>query len=532
MRRLVLVLLLAAFVPLFQADPRPGAEAAAFKLGNERLMEEYHHLIAGKRVGLVTNQSGVNSRGESTIDVLAKDKTVRLTALYGPEHGIDGKAKAGEYVESYVHPALKIPVYSLYGATRMPTAEMLRGVDVLLFDVQDIGARSYTYMSTLNYCMVAAAKHKVPVVVLDRPNPLGGVIVEGPVLEDRFVSFVGVDNLPMSHGMTAGELARFYNRKIGADLTVVPMAGYARTMIFQDTGLKWVQTSPNIPDLEAVFGYGATGLGEGTGIFQADKFRWIGGKGVDARKFADLLNRAGLPGVVFVPETRGDAGGVRLNIVNYRTFNPARSGIYALAYARSLSGFKVPKSTPNNIVMFDKIMGTDKMGQYLEEGLSPGEIEARYAPALNRFKAEREKYLIYGYEPGRPFKPGAVLVLVDGRAVVSDVAPYIDANNRVMAPLRAIVEALGAQVDYETRSKTITITRAGKKSVFTVGSTTAVFDGTAVTLDTSPVIKDGRTMVPARFTAESVGAKVHWDGGTRIATVISPQVGFRPRSNG
>lgn len=519
MRKSALVLLLAAVVLLFQADPRPGAEAAAFKLGNERLMDEYHHLIAGKRVGLVTNQSGVNSRGESTIDVLVKDKTVRLVALYGPEHGIDGKAKAGEYVESYVHPVLGIPVYSLYGATRMPTAEMLRGVDVLLFDVQDVGARSYTYMSTLNYCMVAAAKHKVPVVVLDRPNPLGGVIVDGPVLEDRFISFVGVDNLPMSHGMTAGELARFFNRKIGADLTVVPMAGYARTMIFQDTGLEWVQTSPNIPDLEAVFGYGATGLGEGTGIFQADKFRWIGGKGVDACRFADMLNRAGLPGVVFVPEARGDAGGVRLNIVDYRTFNPARSGIYALAYAHALTGFKVPKSSPNSIVMFDKIMGTDKIGQYLEQGLSPAEIEARYAPALNRFKAEREKYLIYGYQPGQPFKPGSILVLVNARPVTFDVAPYIDANNRVMVPLRAIVEALGARVDYEARTKTITITRAGKKSVFAVGSTTAVFDGTAVTLDTFPVIKDGRAMVPARFTAESVGAEVRWDGGTRTVTI-------------
>lgn len=487
-----------------------GAEAA-FKLGNERLMNEYHHLIAGKRVGLITNQSGVNTRGESTIDVLVRDKTVQLVVFYGPEHGIDGQAKAGAYVESYVHPTLRIPVYSLYGQTRMPTAEMLRGVDVLLFDVQDIGARSYTYMSTLNYCMVAAKQHKVPVVVLDRPNPLGGVIVEGPVLEDRFISFVGVDNLPMSHGMTAGELARFFNRKIGADLTVVPMAGYTRSMIFQDTGLNWVQTSPNIPDLEAVFGYGATGLGEGTGIFQAGKFRWIGGKGIDAQKYAQMLNQAGLPGVVFVPETRGDAGGVRLRIVDYHTFNPARTSIYALAYAHALTGFKVPKSSANNISMFDKIMGTDKIGQYLEQGLSPQQIEANYAPALNRFKVEREKYLIYG--------SGPIKVLVNGRPVSFDVEPYIDPHSRVMVPLRAIVEALDAQVDWDARTKKITITREGLKSVFTVGSTTAVFDDRTVVLDTRPVIRDGRTLVPARFVAESVGAKVHWDGGLRTVTV-------------
>ena len=513
MRRLMIAAVLASVILLLPRGGGAGTEAA-FKLGNERLMDEYHHLIDGKRVGLVTNQSGVNTRGESTIDVLVRDKTVELVALYGPEHGIDGKAKAGAYVESYVHPNLHIPVYSLYGQTRMPTAEMLRGVDVLLFDVQDIGARSYTYMSTLNYCMVAAQKHNVPVVVLDRPNPLGGVIVEGPILQDRFISFVGVDNLPMTHGMTAGELARFFNRKIGADLTVVPMAGYARAMIFQDTGLAWVQTSPNIPDLEAVFGYGATGLGEGTGIFQADKFRWIGGRGIDAKKYAQMLNQAGLPGVVFVPETQGEAGGVRLRIVDYHTFNPARTGIYALAYARALNGFSVPKSSANNIVMFDKIMGTDQIGRYLEQGLSPQQIEAAYAPGLNRFKTEREKYLIYG--------AGPIKVLVNGRPVSFDVAPYIDGNGRVMVPLRGIVEALGAQVDWDELTKKITINKEGRQSLFTVGSTAAVFDGRPVTLDTQPVIRDGRTLVPARFTAESVGAKVHWEGSTRTVTISSP----------
>ncbi len=511
MRKTWFIILFLAAAVLFGAGLRPGTGTEVFRFGNERLMDEYHHLIAGKRVGLVTNQSGVNARGESTVDVLARDRTVQLVALYGPEHGIDGKAKAGEYVASYVHPTLRIPVYSLYGQTRMPTAAMLRGVDVLVFDVQDIGARSYTYMSTLNYCMTAAKQNKVPVVVLDRPNPLGGMIVEGPVLEDRFLSFVGVDNLPMSHGMTAGELARFFNRKIGADLTVVPMAGYTRSMIFQDTGLDWVQTSPNIPDLEAVFGYGATGLGEGTGIVQADKFRWIGGKGLDAGKYARLLNEAGLPGVVFVPEDRGDAGGVRLQITDYHAFNPARTGIYALAYALTLTGFKVPKSSANSIVMFDKIMGTDKIGRYLEQGLVPRQIEAAYAPDLNRFKAEREKYLIYGYGP--------VKVVVNGRQVAFDVDPYIDPNNRVMVPLRAIVEALGAQVDWDAQTKKIYIAREGRRSIFTVGGSTAVFDGRTVNLDTQPVIRGGRTMAPARFVAESVGADVHWDGGLRTVTV-------------
>lgn len=392
---------LLALVVVILAFPAAGTcnATAAVKLGNEVLLESYSHLIDGKKVGLVTNQTGVDSRGISFIDILTATKGMKLIALYSPEHGIDGTAKAGTWVESYIHPRFDIPVYSLYGSTRMPTYEMLLKIEVLLFDIQDIGARSYTYMSTLQYCLVAAKKYNKPLIVLDRPNPLGGMIVEGPVLEDTFKSFMGVDNLPMAHGMTAGELARFFNRNIGADLTVIPMEGYNRDMSFNDTGLPFVQTSPNIPDLNSVYGYMATGLGEGTGVFQAEKFRWIGGEGLDAVRFAELLNGAGLPGVFFVPETRGTAGGVRLEIRDPYSFNPAKSGIYALAYAFMLGDFKVPKSTSNNVVTFDKIMGTDKIGRYLEEGFTPQQIEACYAPALQSFKQEREHYLLPQYGP-------------------------------------------------------------------------------------------------------------------------------------
>ena len=391
--------LLSLVVAIILSFPAAGMcnATAIVKLGNEALMEKYYHLIDGKKVGLVTNQTGVDSKGISFIDILAATEGTKLVALYGPEHGIDGTARAGAWVESYMHPRFGIPVYSLYGSTRIPTQAMLQGIDVLLFDIQDIGARMYTYMSTLQYCLLAAEKYNKPLIVLDRPNPLGGVIVEGPVLEDPFKSFMGVDNLPMAHGMTAGELARFFNRHIGATLTVIPMEGYHRAMAFHDTGLHFVQTSPNIPDLASVYGYMATGLGEGTGVFQADNFRWIGGKGLDAVRFAELLNGAGLPGVFFIPEARGTAGGVYLEIRDPYCFNPAKSGIYALAYAFILGDFQVPKSTSKNVVMFDKIMGTDKIGRYLEEGLTPQKIEARYAPALERFKQEREYYLFPQY---------------------------------------------------------------------------------------------------------------------------------------
>lgn len=510
----VFTAILSAVTLLLVNNITVGAQPTKLKLGNELLVTKYRHLLTGKRVGLVTNQSGVNSKGQSTINILFNDKDWQLVALYGPEHGVDGTAPAGAYVESYTHPALGIPVYSLYGPTRMPTEEMLRNVDVLVFDIQDIGARTYTYMSTLNYCMVASKQLNKDIIVLDRPNPLGGEIVDGPVLEDPYKTFVGVDNLPMAHGMTAGELALFFNRNIGAKLKVIPMEGYHRKMIFQDTGLTWVQTSPNIPDILSVMGYMATGLGEGTGIYQADKFKWIGAKGIDALKFANLLNKAGLPGVTFIPEYRGEAGGVRLNIINPYTFNPAKTGIYALTYAHSLNNFKVPKSG-QTIVMFDKIMGTNKIGQYLEQNLTPQQIEQKIAPSLNKFKEERKKYLIYG---NLPFVD-ELIVVVNGIQVSFDSAPYIDSNSRMMVPLRAIGEGLGANVSWDEETRTVYISGRGKNIQFTIDKKEVLINGDLKLMDTSPVIKNSRTMVPLRYVGEYLGALVNWDGDLRSVTV-------------
>ena len=365
-----------------------------FKLGDELLFTKHSKLVEGKRIGLITNQTGVNSKGETIITLISNYKSTSLTALYSPEHGIDGKAKAGDYVKSYIHQSLNIPVYSLYGDTRKPTKDMLSNIDVLIFDIQDVGARYYTYISTLNYCMLAAAKYNKPLIVLDRPNPLGGQIVEGPILEDKFKTFVGIDNLPICHGMTVGELANFFNRSINADLTVVPMEGYSRDMIFQDTKLKWVKSSPRIPDIDSVFSYPATGIGEGTSIIQEDFFKWIGDAGINSEMYAKLLNDANLPGVKFIPENKDNSGGVKLQITDYHKFNPAKTGIYVLAYAHSLNKFEIPKSG-TNIVMFDKIMGTDKIGSYLEKGYTPEQIEATYKTDLEVFKKERQKYLIY-----------------------------------------------------------------------------------------------------------------------------------------
>lgn len=548
-KKIAVIIMLALICALMPAFVQP-AQAAVVKLGNEVLMEKYHNLIENKRVGLVTNQTGVNSQGQSTIDVLAADSKTHLVALYGPEHGIDGKTLAGKTVNSYTHPTLKIPVYSLYGATRMPTPAMLAGIDVLVFDVQDIGARSYTFMSTLNYCMVAAKKAGKQVVVLDRPNPVGGINVDGPVMEDKFISFVGVDNLPMAHGMTAGELAQFFNRKIGADLVVVPMEGYTRSMIFQDTGLPWVPTSPMIPDMASMFGYMATGLGENTGIGQQDKFKWIGGKGLNSQAYAALMNQAGLPGVQFSAENRGSAGGARLNITDYHTFNPARTGIYALANAYKLTHFKVPKSG-KTINMFDKIMGTDKIGQYLEAGLSAAEIESRYAESLNQFKSLRSQYLIYKdaapvsdntdskpvvdntvYNPvpdntdNQPAVPapsdGAIQVIVNSQPISFEVQPEMDQAGRVLVPMRGIIEALGATVDWDGTQGKITVTKGNdSSSIFMIGMPAAIIRGQTMTLDVSPRIKNGRTLVPVRYVAESVGAAVNWDAAARKVVITA-----------
>lgn len=512
MKRIIAFLLILAFSLL----PLSGSLATPkVKLGNEVLLEEYRHLIEGKRIGLVTNQTGIDSQGRSIIDVLSSDPFLNLAALYAPEHGLDGTAKAGEYVASYTHPTLGIPVYSLYGATRKPTEAMLKDIDVLLFDIQDIGARTYTYMSTMNYVMDAASRYHKPVIVLDRPNPLGGLIVDGPMMEDKFISFVGIDNLPMAHGMTAGELALFFNRKIGADLTVIPMKGWTRDMIWQDTGLPWKATSPNIPDLVSCFGYMATGLGEGTGIYQADKFKWIGGKGIDAHRFAELLNNADLPGVEFIPEYQGQAGGVRLKITDYRKFNPAKTGIYALAYAKSLNDFKVPKSG-DTIVMFDKIMGTAKIGEGLEKGLSPEAIEALYAPALEKFKQERQKHLLYG-----PITSGneRIKIFVNNNQVNFDVPPFLDENNRLLVPFRAIAEAMGAGVHWHPDTKQVSVVGHGRILLLTINSNIALVNGETRLMDTTPIIKDGRTLVPVRYVGEFLQGIVHWDQTERLVDI-------------
>lgn len=383
-------------------QPKPPADSGLVNpnvkrvvLGNERITKDFSYLIDGKKIGLVTNQTGVNADLVKTVDVLYNYPNTNLTSIYSPEHGLDGTAPAGAYVDSYTDKRLNLPVYSLYGKTREPSKAMLDNVDVILYDMQDIGSRTYTYVSTLNYVMRAAAKYGKTVVVLDRPNPLGGIIVDGYVAQDKYLTFVGVDNLPIQHGMTAGELAQFFNRKINCDLQIVPMQNYNRSMIWQDTGLSFVATSPNIPNITSAFGYIAAGMGDGTSVGQGDKFTWVGSAGLNSQTFANKLNAANLPGVSFVAEQKSSRGGAKIIITDYRSFNPTKTAIYILTTANSMKNLTVPTEKNGVIPMFEKIWGGTKFGNALRNKSTAEQVFQSYQSELNEFKILRSKYLIY-----------------------------------------------------------------------------------------------------------------------------------------
>jgi uncharacterized protein YbbC (DUF1343 family) len=261
--------------------------------------------LGGRRVGIITNQTGVTSKLESMVDAIRRNPSIHFSAIYAPEHGFRGDRTAGSYVPSYVDETTGLPVYSLYGPTRHPSEAMLHEVDVLLFDIQDVGSRAYTFISTMAYAMQSAAAQGKEFWVLDRPNPVGGALVEGPVLEPSQESFIGLYPIAMRHGMTVGELAQLYNEhfNIGAKLRVIAMQQYRRTMIWPDTGLQWVPSSPNIPTWQTTFPYLCTGLidnaGVNGGVGTTKPFFYAGGPELDGDALANHLNARNLPGVYF-----------------------------------------------------------------------------------------------------------------------------------------------------------------------------------------------------------------------------------------
>lgn len=379
----------------------------AVKTGIETLLSSNLSWLKGKRVGLITNPTGIDANMKSSVDLLFEHPNIKLTALYGPEHGVRGDAQAGEGVESYTDEKTGLPVYSLYGKTRKPTPEMLKNVDVLLFDIQDVGARYYTYIYTMAYAMEAAKENNIPFVVLDRPNPIGGLKVEGPVLEPEHASFVGLYPIPLRHGMTTGELVKLFNKEfhINADVTVIKMKNWKRSMTFDDTKLPFVLPSPNMPTVDSTFVYPATGLIEGTNVSEGrgttKPFELIGAPYINSSELADHLNQLKLKGVQFrpvsfTPTFSKHAGtlshGVQLYVTDRSSFEAVKTGLSIIKAIHDLY--------PNDFQFlqtgsFDKLIGNGWMKEEINKGTSVKHIMKRYHHDLKTFEKKRKKYLIY-----------------------------------------------------------------------------------------------------------------------------------------
>lgn len=373
-------------------------------LGVDFLASRNFDLLRGKRVGLITNQTSMTGHGERTRSLFQRALGGQLTALYAPEHGIDGTVGAGRHVSTRRDPVTGLTVYSLYGPTRKPTPAMLQPIDVLVFDLQDIGCRSYTYISTMVVAMEAAAENGKEFVVLDRPNPLGGWRVEGPPLESRWKSFVGQIPVPYVHGMTAGELAmmtageRWISRI--PRLTVVKMRGWHRGMIWQDTGLRWHRTSPNIPHASSPAYYVATGILGGAsaidiGIGTSNPFGYAGARGVNPSALLAYCRRLNTPGVAFSPYSRGGFGGVQLAINPRCGADLTALDVHLLAELNRQSGGKVLAMGGSKLDLFNKVYGSESLYRDLRRGVSPLHIVAGWQRSNESFRARRQKYLLY-----------------------------------------------------------------------------------------------------------------------------------------
>jgi len=352
---------------------------------------------------LITNQTGVDSDGNRTRLLLRKH--CNLVTLYTPEHGLDGREPAGKYVKSRRDRLTGLVAFSLYGPTRKPTRSMLSGVDVLVFDLQDIGCRGYTYISTMGKCMEAAAENNVEFVVLDWPNPLGGLRIEGPSVESRWISFVSQFPIPYVHGLTVGELAKMVNAKgwIGGrcNLIVVPMRGWSRDLTWSQTGLRWIATSPNIPHATSPLYYVATGIagelsGLDTGVGGATPFQVMMASWTNAESFTRYLQSLDMPGVKFHPFQKGRYRGCALGIEPNAPANLTALGIYMLAELNRTSGSTLFRRTPAaKLDMFYKIYGSASIRRQLERGVSAASIVASWRSNVASFRSERAPYLIY-----------------------------------------------------------------------------------------------------------------------------------------
>jgi uncharacterized protein YbbC (DUF1343 family) len=372
--------------------------------------------LDGQRIGLVCNPASIDADLGHIVDRLADHPRARLHAIFGPQHGFRSDAQENMIETGHARDELRrAPIYSLYSETREPTAAMLQDLDALVVDLQDVGTRIYTYIYTMAYCLAAGRRHGVKVIVCDRPNPIGGVDVEGPMLVPGFESFVGLYPIPMRHGMTIGELARLFNEHfgIGADLEVVEMSGWRRAMYFDETQLPWVMPSPNIPTPDTALVYPGTVLFEGTTVSEGRgttrPFELVGAPGIVAERFAASLNQLGLPGVHFRPvlfeptfhkHARLGCGGCQIHVLDRRVFRPVATGVALLsAFRAAAPGQFAWRDPPYEYEArkrpIDILAGSSELREQIERGVPAADIAASWDAEVQRFLTLRRKFLIY-----------------------------------------------------------------------------------------------------------------------------------------
>lgn len=391
--------------------PQKADTVKTVMLGNENLILNYPDIIIRKNIGLLTNAAGVNSRLESSIDVFFNHPEIKLMALFSPEHGIRGAAYAGDLVNDDMDVRTGLRVYSLYGKNKKPPIEMLADPDIILIDLQDTGVRSYTYIYSMAEVMKAAAQYGKKVFVLDRPNPLGGRQVEGNILESGFESFIGMYPIPYRYGMTIGELARLFNTEfeINCDLTVIPMKHWQRDMLWDDTGLHWVPTSPHIPNgLSPLYSCITGPLGElqtiSNGVGYTSPFELIGAPWIDAYELADALNSLNLTGVCFRPVfykpyyaafNGQNCQGVQIHLIDPKECNLFVTGLHIIQTLIKLYPEQNIFVNKDRLEMFNYVMGCDWILLDLQNNIPVNAIQNKWQDNLQKFNSIREQYLIY-----------------------------------------------------------------------------------------------------------------------------------------
>jgi len=396
--------------------PSTAADRATVIPGIDRLLSIDRRLIAGRRVGLVCNPASVDATFTHTADRLFEDPDVSLTALFGPQHGFRSDLQDNMIETPHGRDCRRnVPIFSLYSDTREPTADMLRGLDVLVVDLQDVGTRVYTFVYTMANCMRAAARHGVPVLVCDRPNPVGGEAVEGARLREPWTSFVGLFPIPMRHGMTIGELARLFNSAfgIGCDLEVVPLEGWRRSMYHDETDLPWIIPSPNLPTLDSAVVYPGAVLFEGTQLSEGRgttrPFELIGAPWIDGERLAHAMNGRGLAGVHFRPaffeptfqkHARQSCGGCQIHVTDRKAFAPLRTAVELIEefHAANPDRFawrEPPYEYEHDKEPIDILYGSDLLRRTLDESGDIQALIASWRPEEDAFRREREPYLLY-----------------------------------------------------------------------------------------------------------------------------------------